>query len=394
MPGSTASSAHVGMRRRPKERKDQVLEAARVLFGQRGYRNVSMADIADCVGITAGALYRHFANKAVLLDAVIDTSFDDLVPFEAQRDAELACVLSQACERAVTRHDAGALWWHESRHLEPDALARLRRRLLEIRRTYQRLIRAERPALSDTRARRLAFGMLSILASTSFHASPLPHPEFVALLTSACQALGDVALSAPPRRSPTPTTCLAPVSMRERLLTHAATLFAREGYDETALNDIGAAAGVTGPNLYSYFDSKADILDTVLARALNALWLLLDRVLRENNNPANALHDLVRGYTQLVLERTLLISVLMTRQHNLDETIRARQREYITEWVALLRAARPELDTPTARALVHTALAVINNTAQMGSDDDDHGFGDDITAMATAVLFNTSPPSR
>lgn len=57
----------VGIRRRPKDRKDQIVEAARQLIVARGYRNVSMAEIAEAVGITAGALYRHFANKAVLL---------------------------------------------------------------------------------------------------------------------------------------------------------------------------------------------------------------------------------------------------------------------------------------------------------------------------------------
>ena len=50
----TADAAAV--RRRPKDRKQQILVQARDLFLGLGYPNVSMAMIADRVGITAGAL--------------------------------------------------------------------------------------------------------------------------------------------------------------------------------------------------------------------------------------------------------------------------------------------------------------------------------------------------
>jgi len=377
------------VRRRPKDRKDQIVEAARQLIAERGYPNVSMAEIADTVGITAGALYRHFSNKAVLLGAVIDKSFDEVTASTRQLDAGLEDVLTMACEQVVTRRDVGALWWRESRHLEPDVFARLQTRLRDNNRTYQTLIQAERPALSSPRAQRLAWGVQSILASPSFHGSKLPHAEFVALLSAACREVCAVNLSAapppPPRRRR--SGHLEPVCKREILLTHAVKLFERNGFEATSLNDIGTAAGVTGPNLYSYFESKADLLETALTRGVSALWLLINRVLRDNDEPADALRDLVRGYLQLALERTILTSTLLSGQQNVDDDARARQREYIAEWVALLRASRPGLDETSARVSVHTALAVIHIMAQIGQDQDDTEFADDVAAMASAVLL-------
>ena len=377
------------VRRRPKDRKDQIVEAARQLIAERGYPNVSMAEIADTVGITAGALYRHFSNKAVLLGAVIDKSFDEVTASTRQLDAGLEDVLTMACEQVVTRRDVGALWWRESRHLEPDVFARLQTRLRDNNRTYQTLIQAERPALSSPRAQRLAWGVQSILASPSFHGSKLPHAEFVALLSAACREVCAVNLSAapppPPRRRR--SGHLEPVCKREILLTHAVKLFERNGFEATSLNDIGTAAGVTGPNLYSYFESKADLLETALTRGVSALWLLINRVLRDNDEPADALRDLVRGYLQLALERTILTSTLLSGQQNVDDDARARQREYIAEWVALLRASRPGLDETSARVSVHTALAVIHIMAQIGQDQDDTEFADDAAAMASAVLL-------
>jgi AcrR family transcriptional regulator len=379
----------VGIRRRPKDRKDQIVEAARQLIVARGYRNVSMAEIAEAVGITAGALYRHFANKAVLLGAVIDSSFDDAVAVTCQRELTLPDVLALACEQAVTRRDTGALWWRESRYLERDTATRLRRRLRDNNRSYQALIEAQRPDLPAVQTQRLAWGVQSIMASPSFHATKLPHADFVALLTVACRSLCAAELGPPAAELPRPrTAALEPVSKRESLLAHAITLFERNGFDATSLNEIGMAAGVTGPNLYSYFASKADILETATARGVSALWLLLNRVLRANDGAAQALHDLVRGYIELALERTVLASLLLSEQQNIDDVTRNRQREYVAEWVALLRASRPAVGEQAARVLVHTALAVIHNMTHIGREQSDPTFADDLAAMATAVLFS------
>jgi AcrR family transcriptional regulator len=387
---SVPAAGRIRVRRRPKDRKDQIVEAARQLIVQRGYRNVSMAEIAEAVGITAGALYRHFSNKAVLLGAVIDKSVDDLIAGTSQRGLNLEDVLAMACEQVVTRRDTGALWWRESRYLEPDTAARLRTRLRDNNRTYQTLIQAERPSLPTVQAQRLAWGVQSILASPSFHTSKLPHAEFVALLSTACRSLCAVELRPPPApvASRRRNGVLEPVSKRESLLTHAVTLFERNGFEATSLNEIGTAAGVTGPNLYSYFASKADILETATSRGLSALWLLLNRVLRENDEPAKALDDLVRGYIELALERTVLASLLLSEQQSVDDVTRNRQREYVAEWVALLRASSPAIDESSARVLVHTALAVIHTMAQIGREQDDPTFADDLAAMATAVLFS------
>ncbi|HET7735778.1 MAG TPA: helix-turn-helix domain-containing protein, partial [Nocardioidaceae bacterium] len=60
--------------RRPANRRELVLDAASHLFARRGFHGVSVADIGEAVGVTAPALYRHFANKdAILVSIVLDT---------------------------------------------------------------------------------------------------------------------------------------------------------------------------------------------------------------------------------------------------------------------------------------------------------------------------------
>lgn len=50
-------------------RRDELVDAAMELFGERGYRATSVADIQLACGLTAGsgALYKHFASKRDLL---------------------------------------------------------------------------------------------------------------------------------------------------------------------------------------------------------------------------------------------------------------------------------------------------------------------------------------
>jgi AcrR family transcriptional regulator len=50
-------------------RRDELVDAAMQLFGERGYAATSVADIQTACGLTAGsgALYKHFASKRDLL---------------------------------------------------------------------------------------------------------------------------------------------------------------------------------------------------------------------------------------------------------------------------------------------------------------------------------------
>jgi AcrR family transcriptional regulator len=51
--------------------RDRLLQAARVLFAERGL-NVSMDEIARCAGVGVGTAYRRFASRMELIDALID----------------------------------------------------------------------------------------------------------------------------------------------------------------------------------------------------------------------------------------------------------------------------------------------------------------------------------
>ena len=52
--------------------KERILDAALGLFAQSGYPGTSMSDIAGVLGITKGALYKHYASKQEILDSIVE----------------------------------------------------------------------------------------------------------------------------------------------------------------------------------------------------------------------------------------------------------------------------------------------------------------------------------
>jgi len=58
-------------RPRGEQRKRQILDVALHLFAERGFTNVSVADVATEVGITTAGLLHHFRTKNALLIAVL-----------------------------------------------------------------------------------------------------------------------------------------------------------------------------------------------------------------------------------------------------------------------------------------------------------------------------------
>jgi AcrR family transcriptional regulator len=51
--------------------RERLLEAAEIVFGERGYENTRVADIVVAAGISHGMFYRHFADKDAILNTIL-----------------------------------------------------------------------------------------------------------------------------------------------------------------------------------------------------------------------------------------------------------------------------------------------------------------------------------
>lgn len=107
------------VRRPPRDRKQQILAAAGELFREHGYHNVSVAQVAAAVGITAPALYRHFKNKPDLLYAAVNAGIESLYDRVAGAEDLKTLITELAASVSKRRGGLSLLWQREARYL-PD----------------------------------------------------------------------------------------------------------------------------------------------------------------------------------------------------------------------------------------------------------------------------------
>ncbi|OLB64788.1 MAG: TetR family transcriptional regulator [Actinobacteria bacterium 13_2_20CM_2_72_6] len=164
-------------------------------------------------------------------------------------------------------------------------------------------------------------------------------------------------------------------SRRDEILEIAVGLFATRGYHGVSMDDIGAAAGVTGPALYHHFAGKEAMLVAALAPVSEGL---LEggraRVAAHVDAPKQALESLVEFHVAFALTNPAVIALHL---HELDRLpdeprrqIRRLQRLYVEVWVDALTALRGELTPPEARVLAHAAFGLMNSTPFLGGEVD------------------------
>ncbi|SLM63965.1 MULTISPECIES: multidrug efflux transporter transcriptional repressor AcrR [Dickeya] len=70
------------------ETKLQIMDAALRLFSEHGVSSTSLSDIATAAGVTRGAIYWHFKNKAELFDEIWARSESKIADFEIEYQAK------------------------------------------------------------------------------------------------------------------------------------------------------------------------------------------------------------------------------------------------------------------------------------------------------------------
>jgi AcrR family transcriptional regulator len=151
----------------------------------------------------------------------------------------------------------------------------------------------------------------------------------------------------------------------ERILVAATELFSVRGFHAVGVDDIGRAAGITGPAVYRHFPSKVAILVALLDRISDRLVDGGEAQLARGRSPRPLLERLVGFHIDHVLGERALIAVYLGEENSLPSAdrrrLRRRQRLYLEHWVDALRGLRPELSELAARAAVRSVLGMLNS---------------------------------
>ena len=84
-------------------RQEQIAQAALVIIGEVGLPGLSIAKIAQKVGITASNIYRHYTNKEEVIEAVLDLVHNWLMDNIKSAQSESPDALERL-EKVLLRH--------------------------------------------------------------------------------------------------------------------------------------------------------------------------------------------------------------------------------------------------------------------------------------------------
>jgi AcrR family transcriptional regulator len=386
------------VKRRPKDRKQQILEQAVRLFIERGFHSVKLEDIADAAGVTARALYRHYDNKQALLAAAIRMgqeqyqSARQLSQGEApSKPRALSAELPDLIVAAVASRSLTVLWQREARYLDEAERAEVRRRINAIVAGMRQGVRLETSELSPAHTELRAWAVSSTLTSLGRHNLTLPGDELKQLLFRACMA----AARTPPVRAlepldVTPNEQGVLFSRHETLLATGARLFRAQGFPAVSTSEIGKGAGIAGPGLYRTFSSKQAILDALIRRLDEWFSLESIRALRGAGEPAECLRRLVDGRVRISLDDPDLVSVSITELSHASSEVSdgytRNQADREGVWIDLIRKLVPHTSVAEARLLVAAAISFIEDAVRTWHLTRYAGVADEITAIALSIL--------
>jgi AcrR family transcriptional regulator len=164
-------------------------------------------------------------------------------------------------------------------------------------------------------------------------------------------------------------------SRRDEILEIAVGLFVSHGYHGVSMDNIGTAAGVTGPALYHHFTNKEAMLVAAIKPVSEGLLSGARECVAASEGEARAaLRRLVDFHVDFALANPAVIALHLHELNRLPEEprreIRRLQRQYVEVWVEVLTRIRDGLDAAEARVLAHAAFGLLNSTPFLGGEVD------------------------
>jgi AcrR family transcriptional regulator len=127
------------------------------------------------------------------------------------------------------------------------------------------------------------------------------------------------------------------------LLDAAQELYESGGSEAMSFRAIADLAGCSHSKLYSYFDSKADLIDGLRVRCYRLLFDTLTDAVAAEDDPLKSLESLAHAYIALGLNQTRFYGLLYTREGKLAESESPLFEAKSRAWACASRLSPPQL---------------------------------------------------
>lgn len=185
---------------------------------------------------------------------------------------------------------------------------------------------------------------------------------------------------------------------RELLLEAAAQLFADRGFHDVGIDDIGAAAGISGPGVYRHFAGKQALLEVLCDRAMTRMLDGARGIPTSHAEPSAALGALVDLHVEFAVQERAVIAVWARETRALSDdvrrSLRRRMKAYEDVWAAALAPLRDELSAAEVRGVAVLALTLLNGSAVSSLEVTPEVRARLLRRMTLAALLSRRTPRR
>ena len=185
---------------------------------------------------------------------------------------------------------------------------------------------------------------------------------------------------------------------KTQLAEVAAELFRERGYHGVGINDIAAAAGLTGPALYRHFPDKQSVLSYVLVSAVREMETTTANALSALGQPSvEQVDQLLCRIAAASVESRGVAALWRWEKQNLaaedQREIGKRSSALLTSWAKVLLEVRPELPGADAELLCWAALSVFGSVSVHHTTVAKRRFEGLLVDIAKRVLWTDLPPA-
>ena len=150
---------------------------------------------------------------------------------------------------------------------------------------------------------------------------------------------------------------------QQQVVVEAARVFARNGYDQTTMQELADAVGIAAGGLYHYFGSKEQLLIEICDQLMHPLL--------ERAEGAEGLRELVHLWVEHVTTHRDHMLVFQQERHVIEHgpqwrSVREDRKAFERIVESVLERARAEGSAPAIdpRLSVAALLGMVNHTAQ------------------------------
>ncbi|GAA1871880.1 hypothetical protein GCM10009836_60950 [Pseudonocardia ailaonensis] len=179
---------------------------------------------------------------------------------------------------------------------------------------------------------------------------------------------------------------------RAKILAVAAELFATRGYTPSTVDEIGTAAGISGPALYRYFPNKQALLDEICLSSFQSLSNSASAIVREGTDPSETLARLIAMRVEFAYGPHRRAFVILqaadtTLSSGAARKLAAMRELYKAEWMRVVAEVRPDSPTEEIQVAWFASQILIGYMQDSAEIRDENEHRRHFERMAMAVLL-------